>query len=358
MGIIDDIYQQFKDYFGEDKVDLQPFNRHELLIDNYIADSTNASDSAIIVYWPEVTVTNEYDNSVDIWGLYSLTIVHADGKLVNAPLFIRSTYDKLQWESDYLHSHVRTIGRRDPNHWHSSCLGSGPIGNTIYKLRNNDADLDVWNLYCWELDKYVHVESLTGVPYKRLQNIGNVGSSESSLYDWNLEVSFPNELDSIECKGLIKHLAKYLLENNILKYAFDGKRYIFAYSYVDFILTVSNAFIQFYNTNKAFRTLFPKNRLSFLNFLNKVHIIDNIIYNKGSENVPIESAVNTRLFKFKGKDITLQLRNFNQSYTSGEVLLVSPYAVNYLAYVLLKYVNLLYGNQERTNNIGKEFKIF
>ena len=101
ISIIDNIYQQFIDYYGEDKVDLQTYTPGTHHIDSY----TNISrgDKLIFVHWPTVTVTNEYDESIDIWDLYSITVVTPSGHLKGVPYFNRSTYDYIQWQSDYAH---------------------------------------------------------------------------------------------------------------------------------------------------------------------------------------------------------------------------------------------------------------
>ena len=102
-SIVNDIYQQFIDYFGEDRVDLQTYNpRTFKLTSGYSCDCHNG-DKIILVHWPELTVTNEYDESVVIWDLYAATVITPLGFLVGHPFFNRSTYDNIQWQSDYAH---------------------------------------------------------------------------------------------------------------------------------------------------------------------------------------------------------------------------------------------------------------
>lgn len=104
-GIVKSIYQQFIDYFGEDKVDLQKYNSRNFKLQNWEINNYNINnnDWVILVHWPVVKVSNEYDESVEIWDLYSATIISSTGVLKGKPYFNRSTYDNIQWISDYAH---------------------------------------------------------------------------------------------------------------------------------------------------------------------------------------------------------------------------------------------------------------
>jgi hypothetical protein len=101
--LINDIYQQFIDYFGEDKVDLQKYNSRAFKFAHDYSREVHTGDNVILVHWPTVTVTNEYDESVEIWDLYAATVISPSGVLVRGPIFNRSTYDNIQWQSDYAH---------------------------------------------------------------------------------------------------------------------------------------------------------------------------------------------------------------------------------------------------------------
>ena len=80
MAIVDEIYQQFIDYFGEDRVDLQRYSPNTIKVDSYHSSNCSATDYIIVVHWPVVTVANEFDNTIDIWDLYSATIIATNGK--------------------------------------------------------------------------------------------------------------------------------------------------------------------------------------------------------------------------------------------------------------------------------------
>ena len=347
MAIVDEIYQQFIDYFGEDRVDLQRYSPNTIKVDSYHSSNCSATDYIIVVHWPVVTVANEFDNTIDIWDLYSITVIASTGKLRMAPEFSRSTYDKLQWASDYMHSHVSSIGKNDLSRFHASCLGSGPINNTIKKLEEDSyTDPDIWNLYCWELDKYVAVESISGVPYHRMQNLGASADGRGRRSEI---MTRPNlGLDTIPEKNILRDFIRHLIESNILKFAYFEGKYTLAATYIDAVLNISNCFIDFYNTNSYIRKLRKKEKLFDNGFIQKMFIRDGVIYDKNDSNVPIEAAIGTTMFTFKGNPVKLQLKDFHQDYSSCEVYLLNLDIVDYIIYVILKHVNLKYGKTTDT----------
>ena len=173
-SIVNNIYQQFIDYFGEENVDIQ--NYRDIRIDSYAACNCDSSDKIILVHWKDVTVTNEYDDSVDIWDLYSATIIATNGKLRNNPLFNRSTYDNIQWISDYAHSHLSGINKSDIRKFRTSCLGSGPIDATIRKIFKHYLEVDKLNAMGYERLKATSGEDLVAYmtsldKFKELVNI-------------------------------------------------------------------------------------------------------------------------------------------------------------------------------------------
>ena len=149
--LVRNIYQVFIDYFGEDRVDLQLYNTSNIIqIDS---GGQESGDYLILTKWDEVTISNEYEESIDIWGLYCVTVLTPRGKMRRTPGFTRSTYDNIQWSSKYCHSHVASLTQSDCARFRYSCLGSGPIGATINKLKGSAfVDLDIWRLYCCHPD--------------------------------------------------------------------------------------------------------------------------------------------------------------------------------------------------------------
>ena len=96
------VYEIFCDYFGEDKVDMQGFKTLEQYILNG-GGSITSPGIFLLVWFPEVTVTNENNRSVDIQDLYMKVPIGADGSMNGSPTMNRATYPLDQFLSDYMH---------------------------------------------------------------------------------------------------------------------------------------------------------------------------------------------------------------------------------------------------------------
>lgn len=134
------IYEIFKGFFGEDFVDIQTCQGRELssfkeyLLAKICDESfmpkeaaeeeynlsfnitemqlkelkTTLEDKRFIIYvwWPRVTVTNEYNKSVNIQDLYAKIEIQNDGTIpyeCNGFRLNRATYTRKQFISNYMH---------------------------------------------------------------------------------------------------------------------------------------------------------------------------------------------------------------------------------------------------------------
>ena len=134
------IYEIFKGFFGEDFVDIQTCLGRELssfkeYLFAKICDESSITKGAaeedynlsfdvteeqlvelenivknkrfiIYVWWPRVTVTNEYNKSVNIQDLYAKVEIQGDGRIpyeCNGFRLNRATYTREQFMSNYMH---------------------------------------------------------------------------------------------------------------------------------------------------------------------------------------------------------------------------------------------------------------
>lgn len=217
----------FNSYYGEDRVDLR-------LVDN----SYN-----IIVWFPLVTVTNEYGESTTVQDIFVKTGLYDSGKLRRSPLMARSTFTYNQARSGYRHSHCSLGLPYSPDEYGTLCFGSGPINSTLSSLYS-EFDEALWTLFCGELDLYVQTESVSGVPYIRLSSIG---SSRQAIMRFNLEISHRMYFPPPK-----KLFLEYLLKNYEIPVAYKDGVYQIAMTFPEFVLFVSSA-------AKAYSTLSTAN---------------------------------------------------------------------------------------------------
>ncbi len=300
-----EVYQIFVDFFGEDYIDMQSNN--------------------IIIYFPKVRVTNEYDKYTDIYKLF-VKIKLVDGKLFNGFELKRAEYTEEQFLSKYCHSHVPSIQNfQDCANWKSPCLGNGPIRSTIASLII-EGTKELWQLFCIELKKYVATESLQGGPYIRLETISsnnNIHKYATLRYNFTIYRAMPFQFDKF---------LDYIIKQRPFEFNYNGF-YNIALAEKDLIIILSNLFIKWYNEGNF---KIPISDLYTNNILKRYIIKDNNIYEKESDN--IESLNPLKIITFKGKDIFLNVIK-NKKPNKNLVSLLSPEIVSILVTSLINYIN-------------------
>ena len=296
----------------------------------------------IVVHFPEVTITNENNKSIIIQDLYAKVRINGLGNLCSGPLFHRATYPYIQMVRGYMHSHINGIVTNE--HFTSSCLGSGPINRTINSLRL-ECEEGLWKLYCIELEKYVHVESLKGGPYHRLENV--TGSNTVKVNsEIKMHTSFPINNDA----GLREFLINFtsiLIAAPELKWITTYKfGYSLGMSLSEFILVASKIFINYYNTELLKNNIdLPQDYLFDVNILSNYIFEGDTLAELNSEDTLSSSSASLQgreLFIFKDKPVIFKILPKNYNPDNKNLILLSQNLCNYIATQLTYIIN--YGN--------------
>lgn len=385
---INEIFQIFKDCYGEDRVDIQLNTSSELcftlLSDMLLSDFTlnskhfialsnctkdeiknliikykkdkdvcikkfiavNSINVYIIVYFPKITVTNEYNESTDIEEVYIRVPINLNGRMDSSFEIIRTKYPYGQYKSGYMHSHAYSGILGSSADWRPMCLGSGPLVTTTHTLKNS-YDIDIWRLFCIELDEYLKVESVAGVPYIRMNRIGDV--SNYMNYVIGMAIYSNNSITSTPLtKDFLKFLFYKLLVENTDYFSFRDKSICLALSNEQFAIVISKYFIEYYN---SINNELDINNI-IINYLVKVkRDINGILKyesNRNNNNVNINS--NNFILCFKGKSVHMKVDMLKDQNESKNIYLLRPNIVNSILKYLINIIN--YGNTKEftTNN--------
>ena len=130
--------------------------------------------------------------------------------------------------------------------WKQPCLGSGPLVATRNKVTIPDITIDerleYLGLYCYELDKYVRVESIEGIPYNRLESVG-LGDSKIVLGN--------NAVDWYYSRGttklILEDFYKYFISEYEFKLSYINGQYIVGESLPRLLMKMSQYFAVWYN---------------------------------------------------------------------------------------------------------------
>lgn len=235
-----EVYEIFKEFFGEEFVDLQGLQPVEAYSSISAINSISSLD--ILVYFPTVRVTNEHDRSVDITKLFVKVTIKPNGKLLYKFTMNRSEYTYNQFVSNYMHSHICDIPYTKTE-FQVPCTGSGPINNTMGSLLGS-FDRHLWNLFCLELSNYVKVESLEGVPYHRLEEISSGSTAMGSAYNYILYKTFTLNRNCSEIPEFLQFIS-YLVDRQVLKYRYNDGIIELGMSKIDAAILITNEYLKY-----------------------------------------------------------------------------------------------------------------
>lgn len=373
---VNDTYEVFKGFFGEPNVDIQAKRGDSLIIteleellrlwhtqvtdndnkyevnDGILADLENHFENEryfIYVWWNSVTITNENDKSVDIQDLYAKVEIQINGRIPyenTGFLLNRSTYTEKQFLSGFLHSHIHYIPKNEFSKFQIPCLGTGPINNTIATLKN-EYDVAEWMLFCQELSMYVTVESLAGVPWNYLEKIGkeSLCDSYSRIYDFSNANNnlFMNNFSRQDLRNFIE----YYLEHGHLSLSYVNGKFVSGMPYYEYIIDVSNAFIDFYNKN--LKTVGSKrNMCSMSHLLNEVIIANGKFYSPHKTDISrydLERYNGKFVLNFKGKPVYTHIIHEKDEDDSNRATVLNNNVAMYILRNILRTINFKYRNE-------------
>ena len=307
----------------------------------------------ILIYFPTVRVTNEYDKYVDIKELWVKVPFYWTGKGKGWFGMNRSNYPLNHFKGGYMHSHVSSIPKNNFTNFQTPCTGSGPINSSLSTLAIG-YDEAIWQLLCLELDRYVRVESIAGTPYHRLENIPAPGmgtaidrfSMGSLLGDvlWNRGFN----------REAFKLFIKYLLETKKLHFNFINGSYGLGMSFIDTVILISNEFITWYNAEYNKGTFdITYSELVGMEVINeciitngKIHLPRRVV--RGSSN-DYQRYVGSRVCTFKGRDVTLTIDGIlsSEEESLNRTRILNVKYVEAIVSGILRILNYGYGRQER-----------
>lgn len=404
-------YEVFKDYYGEDRVDLQIFSVDDFIkclefedIFKYIPSSilvrckTDKTELAnirsstlnklttqqleilkdaiddkgaplvtkiinfmrdegynyrIAVYYPKIRVTNEKDNFIDITEAYVYINMSLCADIATYISMQRAEYTVPQLASRYMHSHaVRILD--DVSTTSNMCLGYGPIGNTIISITKS-ADEDLIKLFCFELDKYLSVESIEGGPYVYISDVRNNNGEIMKRQSSYLEFSAYNGIEEND----IEDFTRYVCGKGGLKFSFNNGSYSIGMNHGELVATMTNYFIDFCRECRRDSDKFPLERLLFRGALEYGYINEDTVCttSKGTitrlRDILSIKDKQVKITTFKGKDIYLNVID-DTEYLKGYVPILKYTIIVEVVYKILALINYGYG---RNKKISKKTRL-
>ena len=336
----DEVAEYAAEYFGESCVD-------------YL---TEGAQQKLVIWFPEVLVSNEVGDSIRITDLY-VKLRLRDGKFDNNNFsMLRTSFTHLQFEGRYAHSHLPGDGLK----WAMPCLGSGPIRRTLMTLRDGGPK-EIWGLFFRELELYVATESLEGGPYKRISQLGSVFGYVEDLenLDGFGDLGFP--LRHIPCSlwPLFRNFLKEFLSSYPIKIAFSDGKYIIGEDLNNLLVVMSDRFLKYFNKcsdeerhHCDFGYLRRHSIISFKFVNGKRLSSDSESFDRLRRLAENQS---TPIITFKGVPKYLRILNASLTESRGMIVVLHPNLFAGILNNILANINLYHGREEL---FDKKYKIF
>lgn len=312
------------------------------------------NDLFILIYFPTVRITNEFDKYVDIKELWLKVPFNWQGKGKGYFGVNRSNYPLNQFKHGYMHSHVSFIPIEDFEKFQTPCTGRGPINSSLSTLAIG-YDEAIWQLLCLELDRYVRVESIDGVPYYRLENIpvSEMRDAEDKFSMQSLRGVIPRS--GIFGREQFKLFIKHLLETKKIRFNYSNGSYGIGMSFIDTVVLISNEFISWYNTEYNKHTF----DISYADLVSE-GIINECIITNGKVYIPravrrgssddYQRYVGRKICTFKGRDITLTIDEVlsSEEESLNRTRILNLQYIEAIVCSMLRILNYGYGREERS----------
>lgn len=360
------ILEIFNEFFGEDKVDMQGLPSIEEAERNWGNSGQtwlrrHTDNIFILVHFPRVKVTNEYDRSTFVNHLYAKVDIDREGKMKSRFTLNRSEYTVQHFTNNYMHSHICSIPTQNFTEFQMPCTGRGPINNTICSL-NHEFDEDLWRLFCLELDKFVQVESIAGTPYHRLEALADRRNNMSRL---SANINYRNSIDSYTLGGgyrnqllsvvQLAEFTKYVIDSDALRFTYAGSKFQLAMSPTEYFITISNLFIKWYNKEFAEgRATKTCEELINNRILKECKLINGQIFKINQGGLALlnyERHIGKLVCIFKGMPVRLSFSDLGTAAPEeNSLLILNPNIQSYIATKILNVINFRYGNKPESPN--------
>lgn len=348
-----------QDYYGQDNVDIVWVDIDEV-INKLVAEDrfTNLSEDdlhvrfpdgilygvlkyfgyrtspEIIVYLPEVKITNEYGESSVIKDVFVRIVVSTEGKLVGTLSITRSTLSVAEFMLGYVHPHVPLFSGMPT--FSSPCLGVGPLVDTIPVL-NTEFDEGMWRVFCVQLHEFLQTESVKGGPYLRQSSVG-VPTGSVAYKDINPIMDLDGFYSASAQEGIIVEFVDWLIDNANIEFAYKNGSFRLGMPIDECALLISNLFIQWVNSTRDWKCTGDLTHIEHMLMLCAKKDGRFVRYGNSWRNALRNNG--DVMFLFRGKPVHLLV----ESYLAGNsaVRLLNPPIVSRILYTLLNIINITY----------------
>lgn len=307
----------------------------------------------ITIRFPEVTISNEDYESTKIKNLFVRFVISANGVFKSDGIYMnKTTYSYAHFLHHYIHSHTPALYYDDVESFKHCCLGSGPINNTLIYLRK-EFNEEQWMQFCYDLEKYVTIESKVGIPYYKLEDCNSI-FSKSKIFCSNDYYYLSSLISCNSIYVLRKFIPKkdllnfiiYLINHKVITFTWQNDTWIIVENPIEYNIKISKAFFEWYKE-------FYSNDLYMLEggffesmcseYVTSAYLYNNKLYTEDASIESFEDYQNTYVLTFKGKEYYLEIEDPPVEVDTKGLNLLKPRIISMILLILLITLNIHYG---------------
>ena len=305
----------------------------------------------ITIHFPIETVTNEANQSMDIYDVF-VKVAFNRTIILDSCYLYRTTYTRDQYLAGYVHSHVRPLYKDRPYDLLSPCIGSGPFKNSIEALScrtdNTEESLLKVVSFCYELERFIQTESLDGGPYITISRVSQVNDNYKIVLT---KYYFDPTLNNHE--NILSQFTKHLLETKFFNFNYSNKIYDVQGDFSELLFQASNKFIRWFNINidKFIELGYTKEKILSTGLLIEAFRVDGELYYKTDieDSIEIKEARESDIPVFKGKKYPLKI--IQEKYSKeNSILILRPTILRKILQKLIEIINFNYEDKKYNNN--------
>lgn len=325
------VIEAFREFYPDDRLDFQSSDTilNELVktgkIPKNCSEDTDIGQFDVVVWFPELTVTNENGMSHTIYDTYVF---------YNIPNYTislgRTTYTPDEIACGYRHSHVSKNNFKNCTFF---CLGSdnNPLPQIIHHLNFYDCpnfELMIRS-YIISVERTIRIESINGGPYIRMSNIGK----NATNFPIGVEPADTYYSTSVTEKDALKKFIEYYISLGLDTFYYDGRNYQLKCSDAEFIERVSKI-------AKLYKPTANKK-----NLYTNAYKINGLYYLKNAQGNREFVDGEYVHWQFKGTTPRLKVKgNLEQEKVEHVSILRVP-VLNSIYYFLTEYINSYYATK-------------
>lgn len=194
-----------------------------------LSDATSHFIQGVRLFFPETIISNSLGETHTITKSFIDILFTEEHYALHKIAFFRGEYSSIEWEKEYMHSHVQKNMFKDlsESNGRSFCFGKAPESRlkVLEMSLRESFNREHLGEFFFLLNTFMSHESISGVPYISISSLtSEIASTIPDVIATEYSLSEESKKEEVEksAKSIFKELSKNGLENTDIQIFLDG----------------------------------------------------------------------------------------------------------------------------------------